>query len=61
MEKKFKFIKSIKNLNFNKISVIVEILTAILGIIGVLYIYKKATDKYYDTWFRKEYGDDEFE
>lgn len=61
MEKKFKFIKSIKNLNLSKVSIIVDILATILGTIGVLYIYKKVTEKYYDTCIRKEYGDDEFE
>ena len=61
MEKKFKFIKSIKNLNLNKVSIIVNILATILGTIGVLYIYKKTTEKYYNTCIHKEYGDDEFE
>ena len=65
MEKKFKFIKSIKNMatnmNLEKVKIIVDILTTILGTIGVLYIYKKATNKYYDACIRKEYGDDEFE
>lgn len=65
MEKKFRFIKSIKNMtanmNLNTVKIIVDILATILGTIGVLYIYKKTTKKYYGTCILREYGDEEFE
>ena len=65
MERKFRFIKNIKDIttkmNLEKVKIIVDILATILGTIGVLYIYKKATNKYYNACIRKEYGDEEFE
>ncbi len=65
MEKKFRFIKNIKNMtenmNLNTIKIIVDILATILGTIGIVYIYKKLTKKYYNECVRREYGDEEFE